>query len=77
MYVTPIMWQPHQPPADKSILILDFNPFYHLISVIRDPLLGGTGTLLNWGVVVVMAIVGWTIALLFLNRFRSRVTYWL
>jgi lipopolysaccharide transport system permease protein len=77
MYVTPIMWQPHQLPANKSILILDFNPFYHLISVIRDPLLGGTGTLLNWGVVVVMAFVGWTIALLFLNRFRSRVTYWL
>ncbi|WP_246663445.1 ABC transporter permease [Phyllobacterium endophyticum] len=77
LYVTPIMWQPHQLPTDKSILILDFNPFYHLISVIREPLLGGTGTLLNWGVVVVMAIVGWTIALLFLNRFRSRVTYWL
>lgn len=76
MYVTPIMWMPHQIPTEK-ILILDFNPFYHLVSVIRDPLLGGTGTLLNWGVVIVMAIVGWTIALLFLNRFRSRVTYWL
>ncbi|MCT6838904.1 MAG: ABC transporter permease, partial [Bifidobacteriales bacterium] len=66
MYVTPIMWQPHQLPADKSMLMLDLNPFYHLISVVREPLLGQTGTALNWGVVAGMAIIGWIIALLFL-----------
>ncbi|MDL2410589.1 ABC transporter permease [Rhizobium calliandrae] len=77
LYVTPIMWQPHQLPSDRSALVLDFNPFYHLVSVIREPLLGGTGTLLNWGVVVGMAIVGWVAALLFLDRYRARVTYWL
>ncbi|MDA4809400.1 ABC transporter permease, partial [Enterobacter hormaechei] len=58
MYVTPIMWQPHQLPADKSMLMLDLNPFYHLISVVREPLLGQTGTALNWGVVAGMAIIG-------------------
>lgn len=77
LYVTPIMWQPHQLPSDKSQLILDMNPFYHLMSIIRDPLLGSTGTMLNWSFSVGMAIVGWTCALLFFNRFRSRVTYWL
>lgn len=77
MYVTPIMWQPHQLPEDKSSVILDLNPFYHLISVIREPLLGGMGTPLNWYVVIGMAIVGWIVALLFLNRYRSRITYWL
>lgn len=77
LYVTPIMWMPNRLPADKSRLMLELNPFYHLISVVRDPLLGGTGTLLNWTVVAGMAIAGWIVALLFLNRFRSRVTYWL
>ncbi|WP_025660566.1 ABC transporter permease [Rhizobium sp. IBUN] len=78
LYVTPIMWQPsHLPNGTKSALMLGLNPFYHLISVVRDPLLGNPGTLVNWIVVIVMAVVGWAIALLFLNRFRSRITYWL
>lgn len=78
MYLTPIMWEPSRlPGGTRSMLMLNFNPFYHLISVVRDPLLGSTGTLITWCVVVVMAIVGWAIALLFLNRYRCRITYWL
>lgn len=78
MYVTPIMWMAnHLPGGTRSRLMLELNPFYHLISVVREPLLGGTATQLNWMVMIGMAIIGWTIALLFLNRYRSRITYWL
>jgi ABC-type polysaccharide/polyol phosphate export permease len=78
LYLTPIMWEPSRlPDGTKSILMLDLNPFYHLISVIRSPLLGSPGTPLNWFVAAAMAVVGWVVALLFLNRYRSRITYWL
>jgi ABC-type polysaccharide/polyol phosphate export permease len=78
MYVTPIMWMANNLPGGaRSRLMLDLNPFYHLISIVREPLLGGTATQLNWLVTVAMAVVGWMIALLFLNRYRSRITYWL
>lgn len=78
MYVTPIMWMADLLPGGaRSRLMLEFNPFYHLISIVREPLLGGTATQLNWIATIGMAISGWTIALLFLNRFRSRITYWL
>lgn len=78
VYLTPIMWEPSRLPSGiKTTLMLDLNPFFHLVSVVREPLLGSTGTLMNWGVVVAMAIAGWAVALLFLNRYRSRVTYWL
>ncbi len=78
MYVTPIMWMPaNLPGGARSELMLKLNPLYHLLSVVRDPLLGSTGTPLNWLVSIAMAIVGWTVALLFLNRFRARITYWL
>ncbi|MFW8645995.1 ABC transporter permease [Rhizobium beringeri] len=78
LYLTPVMWEPSRLPDDtKSMLMLNLNPFYHLLSVVRDPLLGNPGTLINWCVVVAMAVVGWTLALLFLNRYRSRITYWL
>jgi ABC-type polysaccharide/polyol phosphate export permease len=78
MYVTPIMWMADLLPGGaRSRLMLEINPFYHLISIVREPLLGGTATQLNWIATIGMAISGWTIALLFLNRFRSRITYWL
>ncbi|MBB3315480.1 lipopolysaccharide transport system permease protein [Rhizobium sp. BK181] len=78
LYLTPVMWEPSRLPAGtRSMLMLNLNPFYHLISVIRDPLLGNAGTLINWCVVLGMAVVGWTVALLLLNRYRSRITYWL
>ncbi|PSH66677.1 ABC transporter permease [Phyllobacterium brassicacearum] len=80
IYVTPIMWMASNLPGgtqSRLWLMLDLNPFYHLISIVRDPLLGSTATPLNWMVSIAMAIVGWLIALLFLNRYRLRITYWL
>ncbi|TCA20963.1 ABC transporter permease [Rhizobium leguminosarum] len=78
LYLTPVMWEPSRlPDGTKSMLMLNLNPFYHLLSVVRDPLLGNPGTLITWCLVVAMAVVGWTLALVFLNRYRSRITYWL
>lgn len=78
LYLTPVMWEPSRLPAEaRFTLLLNLNPFYHLISVVREPLLGSGGTFMNWLVVVSMAIAGWAIAILLLNRYRTRVTYWL
>lgn len=77
LYVTPIMWMPKLLPERASKSLLDWNPFYHLISNIREPLLGGMPTLLNWGVALGLAIVGWSVTLVFFNRYRRRIAYWL
>ena len=78
MYVTPIMWMPQNlPGGTRSQLMLELNPFYHLMSIVREPLLGGTGTAHNWLIAVCLAVIGWAVALLFLNRYRTRITYWL
>jgi lipopolysaccharide transport system permease protein len=78
LYLTPIMWQPSNLPAGtKAELMLGLNPFYHLISIVRDPLLGSPGTLSNWSVAAAMVALGWGAALLLLNRYRTRITYWL
>ena len=77
LYLTPIMWMPTHMPDGAPKLILDFNPFYHLISIVRDPLLGNTGTEANWIVSIAMAIIGWTITINFLGRNRHKIAYWL
>jgi ABC-type polysaccharide/polyol phosphate export permease len=76
-YVTPIMWMPNLLPNRSATYLLDTNPFYHLIEIVRLPLLGGMPSLLNWTVSLVSAVIGWSIALVVFNRYRSRIAYWL
>lgn len=73
-FMTPIIWSAKQIP--ERAVFVDMNPFYHLIEIARDPLLGGTGTLGNWltclGITITLGIV----AVGFFSRFRSRIAYW-
>jgi len=74
-FVTPIFWKPSMLP-DRALFI-DVNPFYHLIEVIRAPLLGQLPTLLNWVYLLGMLVCGWAVTLSFFTKFRRRVAYWL
>lgn len=76
-YVTPIIWLPSLLPAKSSTMLLDPNPVYHLMQIVRCPLLNQSPTLLNWIVSVGMAVIGWLFTLMVFNRYRTRIVYWL
>lgn len=76
-YVTPIIWMPSLLAARADLMILDPNPFYHLIQIVRAPLLGESPSTLNWLYSIGFAILGWIIAIWLFNRYRKRVAYWL
>ncbi|WP_033570733.1 ABC transporter permease [Dickeya undicola] len=76
-YLTPIMWMPNLLPKRSSLYLLDINPIYHLIEVIRAPLLGNYPSLISWGVSASLAILGWSITILVYGRYRNRIAYWL
>lgn len=76
-YVTPIIWLPSLLPAKAEIMLLDPNPFYHLLQIVREPLLNQAPTALNWIVTVLLSIFGWLFTLLIFNRYRTRIAYWL
>jgi lipopolysaccharide transport system permease protein len=76
-YITPIIWMPSILGGRSGFIFLDMNPFFHLIEVIRAPLLGTAPTLTNWLVSLGMAAVGWTITLLVYGKYKNRVSYWL
>jgi lipopolysaccharide transport system permease protein len=61
----------------SSFIFLDMNPFFHLIEVIRAPLLGSTPTIANWLVSLAMAGVGWAITLFVYGKYKNRIAYWL
>jgi len=76
-YVTPIIWSSEMLPDRYEQSVLYWNPFYHLLTVVRAPLLGEYPTTLNWLIPVIMAIVGWFFAIMFFNIYRKRIPYWL
>jgi lipopolysaccharide transport system permease protein len=76
-YVTPIIWMPSLLPARTGSMILDPNPFYHMLEIVRAPLMNQAPSALNWSVSVGVAIVGWAITLVFFNRYKFRIAYWL
>ena len=73
---TPILWQVTRLSEDKR-WIAEINPIYHLISLIRDPLLGHPAPMLSWIVCISGAIVGNIIAVWALKAFRWRIPLWL
>lgn len=76
-YLTPIMWMPHFLPERSGQLVLTFNPFYHLLEVVRAPIMGQVPTLTNWVVSTSLVVAGWLLALTVYGRYKSRIAYWL
>jgi ABC-type polysaccharide/polyol phosphate export permease len=76
-YATPIIWSTEMLQQRFALAFLNLNPFYHLLSIVRDPLMGVGPSMTNWIVAVFMAVFGWAFALVIFNRYRKRVPYWL
>lgn len=76
-YLTPIMWLPNLVSQRAGAYLLMMNPLFHLIEIVRSPLLGSAASGLNWEVSTGLAVIGWIIALLIYGRYKTRIAYWL
>jgi len=77
-YATPIVWSIDTLGKNKAFgqFVLDWNPLYHLMQVMRGPLIGQDVAPLSWIVVGGMTVVGWALALLAMKNYRARISYW-
>jgi ABC-type polysaccharide/polyol phosphate export permease len=75
LFATPIMW-PIETLGDHRF-IADINPVYHLLELVRAPLLGATPEALSWIVAAGMAVFGWIVALALFNRVSRAIVFWL
>ena len=73
-FVTPIIWMPELMPG--RALVLDFNPFFHFVELVRAPLLGRAPGFLSWLAVLGITLGGWLVAFALLRRYRWRIAYW-
>ncbi|WP_373508096.1 ABC transporter permease [Thiocapsa sp.] len=73
-FMTPVIWRPEMLP-DRA-LFLQLNPFYHMVEILRAPMLGQTPAFENWLVVLLIAVFGWAVTLFFYSAYRWRIAYW-
>lgn len=73
-FLTPIMWKPELLGAHS--VLMTFNPFYHLVEVVRAPLLGQAPSVENYIAVGLVTAVNLLLAAAFFVRFRARISYW-
>ena len=73
-FVSPIIWMPELIP--ERALVLEFNPFFHALELVRAPLLGKVPAPLSWVTVSSIALGGSLLTFALLRRYRRRIAYW-
>lgn len=75
-FMTPIMWMPSLLPENYQLLV-QLNPFYHVMNLIRDPLLGHDVHLISYEVIFSFIAVGFATFYYLLNKNKYKIIFWL
>lgn len=75
-YLTPVIWMPKLLSHRVGQVLLDLNPLYHLIDLVRAPLLGQVPALSSYILAVVMGIIGLVFSTIMTSKYKYRVPYW-
>lgn len=75
LFLSPIFW-PVSAARERMAFVL-YNPFAHLLEVVRSPLLGDPPATLSVIICAVMAVVGFIFAALIHGGVRRRIVFWL
>jgi homopolymeric O-antigen transport system permease protein len=73
-FMTPVIWQPEQ--LGPNSMLLEFNPFYALLEIVRSPLLGRTLSANAWIAALLYSAVLCGASWAFFVRARGRVAFW-
>jgi len=74
-FLTPIFWKPAESSHDPTFILA--NPFYHLVELVRAPILGEMATPLNWTFSLWCCAVVGVLAVVSVATTRKRLALWL
>jgi lipopolysaccharide transport system permease protein len=74
-FLTPVIWKTDT--IGDRIWLANSNPAYHLIEIVRAPLIGQPMPFFSWMFATAFTALGSAVAFLLLARFRARIPYWL
>jgi len=73
-FVTPVIWSPAL--LQGHGWLVEINPFYHMLELIRQPLFGHAPESLSYIYMSATAVAGSIGTFLMFRRFRARIAYW-
>jgi ABC-2 type transport system permease protein/lipopolysaccharide transport system permease protein len=73
--ITPILWTPDM--LGSRIYLAYGNPFFHLIEIVRRPLLGSLPSSETVWVALFITAFNLIVTLVIFSRYRARIAYWL
>jgi ABC-type polysaccharide/polyol phosphate export permease len=76
MLITPIFWPPESLVGVRRLIFVESNPLFHMIDLIRGPLLGRVPEIFSYAVVLLSTVGGWALTYLVFSHFRKRIAYW-
>jgi ABC-2 type transport system permease protein/lipopolysaccharide transport system permease protein len=74
--ITPVFWDP-KILSEKKFFIASFNPFYHFISIGREPLLGNPPLLASYFFVLLITIINIFITFIVYKTNHSNKAFWI
>lgn len=74
-FMTPIIWMIESLRVNRKVV--DLNPVYYFIEVVRQPLLGSVPDLNIWLTATVLAIVSLVVGVMSYAACRRQLAYWL
>lgn len=75
MFITPIFWRPEMLSGERMVFV-NANIIYHVVSVLRGPLLGEAPPWRSLLITLAFAVLGLLVTFLFYGRFRRRIPFW-
>jgi ABC-type polysaccharide/polyol phosphate export permease len=74
-FLTPIIWMSESLRVSRKVV--DLNPVYYFIEIVRQPLLGSVPDLHIWLTAMVLAIISLVIGMMSYAAYRRQLAYWL
>ncbi|MNR59782.1 hypothetical protein D3C85_1811120 [compost metagenome] len=76
--LTPIIWHADAAPAGSvQGALMRMNPLFHLIEIVRAPILNEPVAASTWAYVAILTVVGWSCAAFVYRRYARFVPIWL
>jgi ABC-type polysaccharide/polyol phosphate export permease len=75
VFVTPVFW-PKELLGPNLAFAADYNPLFHLVQIMRDPLLGNVPPLESWLWALSTLVTGSVVTFWVYGRNRDRLPYW-
>jgi ABC-type polysaccharide/polyol phosphate export permease len=76
--ITPIIWHADTMPVGSLRgSLMRFNPFYHMVELVRAPILGETIEPSTFSYLACMTVGGWIVAILAYRRYARYVPLWI